>query len=194
MRIKKNKNPTKALVGIGEITPYSIKRAEDELVYFLVKPTNISVLSESSVAGKINALANVLKSMEELEILCLSSKENFDANKEYLKSRMEEEENPVVRKLLEQDLKSLDKMQIQMATAREFIFVLRLKNEKDSNIYAYLSNIEKSIKEQGFTVRRATKDDYMRILSVYFEQNVTSDFLQDYDGDKWIDDSSCHLR
>ena len=100
---------------------------------------------------------------------------------------MEEEENPVVRKLLEQDLKSLDKMQIQMATAREFIFVLRLKNEKDSNIYAYLSNIEKSIKEQGFTVRRATKADYMRILSVYFEQNVTSDFLQDYDGDMWID-------
>ena len=194
MRIKKGKNPTKALVGIGEITPYSIKRAEDELVYFLVKPTNISVLSESSVAGKINALANVLKSMEELEILCLSSKENFDANKEYLISRMEEEENPVVRKLLEQDLKSLDKMQIQMATAREFIFVLRLKNEKDSNIYAYLSNIEKSIKEQGFTVRRATKDDYMRILSVYFEQNVTSDFLQDYDGEKWIDDSSGHLR
>ena len=194
MRIMKNKNPTKALVGIGEITPYSIKRAEDELVYFLVKPTNISVLSESSVAGKINALANVLKSMEELEILCLSSKENFDANKEYLISRMEEEENPVVRKLLEQDLKSLDKMQIQMATAREFIFVLRLKIEKDSNIYAYLSNIEKSIKEQGFTVRRATKADYMRILSVYFEQNVTSDFLQDYDGEKWIDDSSCHLH
>ena len=194
MRIKKGKNPTKALVGIGEITPYSIKRAEDELVYFLVKPTNISVLSESSVAGKINALANVLKSMDELEILCLSSNENFDANKEYLKSRMEEEENPVVRKLLEQDLKSLDKMQIQMATAREFIFVLRLKNEKDSNIYAYLSNIEKSIKDQGFTVRRATKADYMRILSVYFEQNVTSDFLQDYDGEKWIDDSSGHLR
>lgn len=48
-------------------------------------------------------------------------------------------------------------------------------------------NIEKSIKEQGFTVRRATKADYMRILSVYFEQNVTSDFLQDYDGDMWID-------
>ena len=194
MRIKKGKNPTKDLIGVGEITPYSIKRAEDELVYFLVKPTNISVLSESSVAGKINALANVLKSMAELEILCLSSKENFDSNKEYLKSRMEEEENPVVRRLLEQDLKNLDKMQIQMATAREFIFVLRLKNEKDSNIYAYLSNIEKSIKEQGFTLRRATKADYMRILSVYFEQNVTSDFLQDYDGEKWIDDSSCHLR
>ena len=63
MRIKKGKNPTKDLIGIGEITPYSIKRAEDELVYFLVKPTNISVLSESSVAGKINALANVLKSI-----------------------------------------------------------------------------------------------------------------------------------
>ena len=134
------------------------------------------------------------KGITEIEMMCLNSRENFEDNKRYLKNRAEEETNPTVRKLLELDAGHLDRMQVQMATAREFIFVLRLKNEKDSNIYAYLSNIEKSIKEQGFTVKRATKADYMRILSVYFEQNVTSDFLQDYDGEKWIDNSNCHLR
>ncbi len=184
--MQKRIKPAKTLVGIEEITTYSVKRREDELVYFLVKPTNILVLSESSITGKINDLSNVIKSLGELEILCLSSKENFDGNKDYLKTRIEEEVNPVLRKLLTQDLLSLDKMQLEMATAREFIFLLRLKNKNDSDIYAYLSRIEKLIKDQGFIVRRATKADYMRILSVYFEQNVTSDSFDDFDGERFL--------
>lgn len=176
-----------ALISIDKITAYSVSRPEDELVYFLIKPINISVLSESSVANKIFCLTNVLKSLPEIEIMCLRSKENFDANREFLQSRIAEENNPVVRKLLEQDLLSLDQMQVQMATAREFMFVLRLKNEKDSDVYAYLSRIEKLIKDQGFTVKRANKADYMRILSVYFEQNVTSDSFEDFDGEQFAE-------
>ncbi|MEG1242834.1 MAG: hypothetical protein RSD32_07735 [Oscillospiraceae bacterium] len=183
--MRKKKNATKALVGIEKLTAYSIKRRDEELVFFLVKPINISVLSESTVAGKISALSNVLKSLPELEILCLSSKENFDGNKDYLKSRVREEDNPTLRGLLAQDLTALDKMQLEMATAREFICLLRLKNEKDSDVYAYLSRIEKLIRDRGFTVRRATKADYVRILSVYFEQNVTSDSFDDFDGESF---------
>lgn len=178
---KKNK-PTKALMGIKCLTAYSVKRADDELVYFLVKPINISVLSESSVAGKIAALAKALKSLGTLEIMCLSSKENYDGNKAFLKSRIAQEENPAVQKLLTQDLLGLDKMQLEMATSREFIFVLCLKDQKDSEIYAYVSQVKKLICAKGFTVRRATKADYMWILSVYCEQNVTSDGFDDFDG------------
>lgn len=183
---KKQKKRTKALLGFEEITPYSVKSTEDELVYFLIKPTNLSVLSESSVSGRIYALTNILKSMAEVEMMCLRSKENFDSNKAFLQARIAQEENPVVRKLLEQDLLGLDKMQVQMATAREFMLILHLKNEKDSDIYAYLSRIEKLIKDQGFSVKRATKADYMRILSVYFEQNVTSDSFEEWDGERFV--------
>lgn len=182
---KKQKKATKALIGIETVTSYSVKRQEDELVYFLIKPINISVLSEGSVAYKIQSLTNVLKSMEELELVCLRSKENFDTNKEFIQSRIAEEQNPVLRKLLELDAQNLDKMQVQMATAREFMLVIRLKGEKDSDVFPYLSRMEKSIKDQGFTVKRATKADYMRILSVYFEQNVTSDGFDDFDGERW---------
>ena len=189
-RKKKQKKATKALIGIETVTSYSVKRQEDELVYFLVKPINISVLSESSVAYKIQSLTNVLKSMGELELVCLRSKENFDSNKEFIQKRINEEENPILRKLLEQDAQNLDKMQVQMATAREFMLVVRLKSEKESELFPYLSRIEKSIKDQGFTVKRACKADYMRILSVYFEQNVTSDSFDDYDGERWINDTN----
>ncbi|WP_206458308.1 hypothetical protein [Anaerovorax sp. IOR16] len=183
---EKHKNSTKELMGITKITDYSLVTPYGELVYFIIHPTNISVLSESSVSSRIYALMTVLKGIAEIEMLCLNSKENFDDNKQYLKKRMEEEENPIIRKLLMQDSTNLDRMQVQMATAREFLIIIRLKNEKESDVFPYLSRIEKSLKDQGFTSRRADSADIKRILGVYFEQNVTTDRYEDFDGERWV--------
>lgn len=183
---EKNKNSTRELMKISEITDYSLVTPYGELVYFIIHPTNISVLSESSVSSRIYALMTVLKGIAEIEMLCLNSKENFDDNKEYLRKRMEEEENPIIRKLLMQDSTNLDRMQVQMATAREFLIIIRLKNEKESDVFPYLSRIEKSLKDQGFTARRGDNADIKRILGVYFEQNVTTDRYEDFDGERWI--------
>ena len=190
---EKQKQSTRELIGINEITDYSIKTAYGELVYFIIHPTNISVLSESTVSARIYALMTVLKGIAEIEMLCLNSKENFDENKQYLKKRMEEESNPVIRKLLQMDSTNLDRMQVQMATAREFLIIIRLnrgyeKGQKDntSDVSPYLSRIEKSLKDQGFTARRADNADIKRLLGVYYEQNVTTDKFEDYDGERWV--------
>ena len=190
---EKQKQSTRELIGINEITDYSIKTAYGELVYFIIHPTNISVLSESTVSARIYALMTVLKGIAEIEMLCLNSKENFDENKQYLKKRMEEESNPVIRKLLQMDSTNLDRMQVQMATAREFLIIIRLnrgdeKGQKDntSDVFPYLSRIEKSLKDQGFTARRADNADIKRLLGVYYEQNVTTEKFEDYDGERWV--------
>jgi len=187
------KQSTRELIGINEITDYSIKTAFGELVYFMIHPTNISVLSEASVSARIYALMTVLKGIAEIEMLCLNSKENFDENKQYLSKRIQEESNPVIRKLLQQDGTNLDRMQIQMATAREFLIIIRLKIEdgkaerdRSSDIFPYLSRIEKSLKDQGFTARRANNLDIKRLLGVYYEQNVTTEKYEDYDGERWV--------
>ncbi len=177
---------TQSLMNIEHITDYSLVTPYGELVYFIIHPTNISVLSESSVAARIYSLMNVMKGIAEIEILCLNSKENFDDNKAFLRERMEEESNPIIRKLLLQDSQNLDRMQVQMATAREFLIIIRLKNEKESDVFSYLSRIEKNLKDQGFTTRRADNADIKRILAVYFEQNVTSDRYEDFDGERWV--------
>ncbi len=182
---EKQKQSTRAIIGIEEITDYSIKTPVGELVYFIIRPTNISVLSDASVSARIYALMTVLKGIAEIEMLCLNSKENFDENKQYLNKRIEEESNPVIRKLLQQDSSNLDRMQIQMATAREFLIIIRLKNEKETDILPYLSRIEKSLKDQGFTARRADDADIKRLLGVYYEQNVTTEKYEDYDGERW---------
>ena len=190
---EKQKQSTRELISIDDLTDYSIKTAYGELVYFIIHPTNISVLSESTVSARIYALMTVLKGIAEIEMLCLNSKENFDENKQYLKRRMDAEPNPVIRKLLQMDSTNLDRMQVQMATAREFLIIIRLnkgegKEQKDkaSDVFPYLSRIEKSLKDQGFTARRADNADIKRLLGVYYEQNVTTEKYEDFDGERWV--------
>ena len=185
-RIAKEKQSTRQLLNISGITDYSLLTGHGELVFFAVKPTNINVLSDASVAARIYALMTVLKGMAELEMLCINSRENFEENKSYLKQRIESESIAPIRKLLEQDLSNLDRLQVQMATAREFLIVIRLKNEKEAEVLPYLSRIEKSLKDQGFTVRRADKESFKRLLGVYYEQNVTTEQYEDYDGERWV--------
>lgn len=183
---EEGKDSTKTLMDIQEITDYSLKTSFGELVYFIIHPTNISVLSDTSVSARIYALMTVLKGIAEIEMLCLNSKENFDDNKHYLNKRIEKENNPIIRNLLKQDSINLDRMQVQMATAREFLMIIRLKNEKESGINPYLSRIEKNLKDQGFSAKRADQMDIKRLLGVYYEQNVTTEKYEDFDGERWI--------
>ena len=175
----KQRASTRQLIGAKAVTDYSlVTYGQGELVYFIVKPSNISVLSEASIGARIYALMTVLKGVAEIEMLCLNSRESFENNKQFLKMRMEQEDNPVIRKLLEKDQNHLDRIQVQMATAREFLILIRLKDEKESEVFPYLSRIEKSLKEQGFSIKR--------LLAVYYEQNVTTEKFEDFDGERWI--------
>ncbi len=186
-KTEKQRKVTRQLIGTREVTDYSLETYRgDRLVYFMIKPTNISVLSEESISARIYALMTVLKGMAELEFLCLNSRESYEDNKRFLRSRMEQEDNTAVRKLLEQDILHLDRIQVQMATAREFLVIIRLKNEKDSEVFPYLSRIEKTLREQGFIAKRSGKEDIKRLLAVYFEQNVTTEKFEDFDGERWI--------
>lgn len=183
----KQKLSTRQFINTKAITDYSLLTYDHgELVYFIIKPTNISVLSEASIAARIYALMTVLKGMAEIEMLCLNSRENFEDNKRFLRNRIEQEDNPTVRKILEADLTFLDRIQVQMATAREFLIVIRLRDEKPNEVFPYLNRIEKTLREQGFSVKRAEKEDIKRILAVYFEQNVTTEKFEDFDGERWV--------
>ncbi len=184
---KKQRESTRALIGVREITDHSIiTDGHGELVVFIVKPSNISVLSEDSIRARIYALMTVLKGMAEIEMCCLNSRENFEENKRYLKQRLAAEQNYVIRKLLEADLTFLDQIQVQMATAREFLITVRLINQNEKEVFPYINRIEKTLREQGFSIKRADEDDLKRILAVYFEQNLTQETFENFDGERWV--------
>ena len=177
---------TRQLMGIDDFTDYGIATRMGNLVFFAIKPTIISVLPGSGVGARIYALLNVIKGQVEIEMLALNSKESFENNKDFYRQQANLEDLPAIRKLLEQDSAHLDRIQVLMASSREFYILVRLQGKKESDVFSYLSRIEKSIKDNGFTVRRATEQDLKRMLGVYFEQNVTTERFEDHDGERWI--------
>lgn len=177
---------TRQLMGIDDFTDYGIATRMGNLVFFAIKPTNISVLPGSGVGARIYALLNVIKGQAEIEMLALNSKESFENNKDFYRQQASLEDLPAIRKLLEQDSAHLDRIQVLMASSREFYILVRLQGKKESDVFSYLSRIEKSIKDNGFSVRRAAEQDLKRMLGVYFEQNVTTERFEDHDGERWI--------
>lgn len=180
----KKSRSTLRLIDARALTENSIQTyGHGSIIYFILKPVNIAVLSQSAIQLKVNALMNLIKGIEQMELVCLNSRESFEGNKSFLTARLEAELNPAVRRLLEKDLLFLDQIQVQTASAREFSLALRFQKEDD--ILPSISRIEKLLKEQGFFARLAVKDDLKRILSVYFAQNMTQAVFDDYDGQRW---------
>lgn len=182
----RQRQTTRQLIGIEEITGQSLRTGHGELVYFMIKPPNLSTHSPEAVGARIYALLTVLKGIDVVEMLALNSKESFEDNKRYYRQRAAAEELPVISRLLELDATSLDRLQVQMATAREFFVIVRLEGEKDAEIQPYLSRIQKSLEDQGFSSRLAASEDLKRTLGVYFEQNATTEKYEDFDGERWV--------
>jgi len=184
----RKRKSTRHLIGARNITDYSLETyTQGELVFFIVQPYNLAVLSVDNVNYRIHAMTTILKSISELEQCCMNSRESFEDNKAFLKSRIEVEESEAVRELCRKDIEFLDKIQLSMATAREFVLTLRFRKEKPAEIMTQINRIEKLLKEQGFDIHRAEKADIQRIMAVYFEQNVTNVTFDDVDGERWTE-------
>ena len=175
------------LMGIYGFTRYGLATTAGELLFFRVSPVNISVLSASNIDVKIHNLQTALTVMPDLEIVCTDSCECFDDNKSYLQERMDEEQNPKVRRILKKDMEMLDHVQAEMSTARQFLFILRCKGMKPEQIFQTANRTEKVISEQGFEVRRMKKADIKRFLAIYFGASMNGDQMPDVDGEQFYE-------
>lgn len=131
---KKKGRSVQELIGVKSFTKYGLATGKGELLFYQVSPTNISVLSYANIEIKIRHLMMVLSSIPDIEITCTDSSECFDDNKGYLSGRLETEQNPKVRKIIQKDVGFLDHIQMEMATARQFLFIARIKNQKEKQI------------------------------------------------------------
>ena len=180
------KQSTQELIGISHFSRNGLQtNSHGELVYFLVQPSNLSVLSESNIAQKIYHLMQLLKVHPDIEILCVDARESFEQNKLSLARRAEREKNLKVQYLLRKDMKYLDDIQLQMSTAREFMFCYRVSRSGNEQTLSELNRLEKAINNQGFDCKRAGKNDIKRFLSRYFG-HICDEEIDDVDGEKLI--------
>ncbi len=119
-------------------------------------------------------------------MLALNSKESFENNKDFYRQQANLEDLPAIRKLLEQD--SAHRSHPSAYGIQPGVLYSRsATGQKRSPMCSAISPAsKKSIRDNGFTVRRATEQDLKRMLGVYFEQNVTTERFEDHDGERWI--------
>lgn len=184
---RKKGRSVQEMIGVKTFTKYGLLTNKGELLFYTVAPTNISVLSYTNIEIKIRHLMMVLSSIPDIEITCSDSSECFDQNKSYLKERLDDEQNPKLRKILKKDVEFLDQIQVEMATARQFLFIARLKSQKDKQAFDTANRIEKTISEQGFEVKRMRKADIKRFLAIYFEASMNGEQMPDVDGEQFYE-------
>ena len=173
---------TRQLMGIDQLTEHGLKTAKGELVLFLLSPDNLSVLSADGVRNRVRTLTDLLRSVEAAELLALDSRESFQSNKNYYQTRLEQEAVPAIREMLRQNMAHLDDIQSTTASAREFALVHRI-DLKFNEDYSTLKQLEKRIKDCGFHVRMAEEQDVKRLLAVYYQQDVTTEHFDNFDGE-----------
>lgn len=182
----KNKNSVQRLIGLDHFTKYGVKTYRCELVFFNVEPTNISVLSRANVEVAIHHLTMLLSIVPDIELIALDSSECFDNNKLYIKKRLLLENNEAIRKLLRNDLDHLDEIQSEMSSARQFMFCLRSRHEKEEQLFGIINRVEKIIADHGFISNRMTKSELKKMLALYFSSASSGDSIEDIEGEKYV--------
>ena len=189
-KAERKRRSLQELFGLMDFGQYGLQTTWDEVVFFRVEPVNITVLSQANTESKINSLMLVLMQLPNLEICCLDVAECFDSNKHYLQQRIVEERNPKIKALLMKDLNWLDRAQIEISNARQFLFAVSFHKENAAQILQDINRIEKTIRDQGFEVQRMSKEELKRMLAVYFGTLRQAEQVADIDGLEYLADIS----
>ena len=180
----KQRQSTRQLMGIRKLLPHGVAIPGGSLVFFLIHPDNLSVLSAEGIRQRVTALSNLFRAEEQVEVLGLDSRESFQQNQVYYQTRLEEETTPKIRELLQKDISYLDEIQTTSASSREFVLVLRM--EEQAALDEGLRQKEKSLCDHGISVRLAEEQDVKRLLVSYYLHDADPESLEDVDGERVV--------
>lgn len=181
----KQRQSTRQLMGIRKLLPHGVAIPGGSLVFFLIHPDNLSVLSAEGIRQRVTALSNLFRAEEQVEVLVLDSRESFQQNQVYYQTRLEEETTPKIRELLQKDISYLDEIQTTSASSREFVLVLRME-EQAALDEGGLRQKEKSLCDHGISVRLAEEQDVKRLLVSYYLHDADPESLEDVDGERVV--------
>lgn len=159
----------------------------EKLGFLLITPVNLNVLSKVNIKSRITKLTTVLETLGTITFCCLNSAQSYDSNKHYLSKLKDQETNDTLRKLDEEDIRFFDRIQITMATSREFVAVFRFSaKESLEHVSEVLRTAYGVFKDNGMIVRQAEETDIKRLLAIYLEQNIFDTDYPDFDGERYV--------
>ena len=188
MPLFRSRKSTRKELNLKWITTYSLAGYDKHHeIYFEISPFNLGVLSDDAVRAKVFALMNVIRAIGQCELVCMNSRESFESNKYAYSERSLNEGNPIIKKLLQEDARMLDEIQLTTATARSFFICLRINEENGFQMIDYLGRIEKLLVGNGFTAKRLDRDGIKSMLNVYFTNDIKPDKIADMEGAEWYE-------
>ena len=180
----------KQKIGIISISDegYLIKEDGTKVVFFKIEPSNLAVLSPTNIRTKILNLASLAKSMGGMQIYALDDRENYSENRKYLRNRIDQETNPAVRYILEQEDLYVKSIEADASSARLFLLAFAIHPAQATKELNQLSHLRALAAQSNLTVQPLGKEDVKRMIAVYFHHDATSDSLPDLDGMNNYDD------
>lgn len=184
---KRRKNNIRQLIGAASVEDCCLSNFSGEKTAFLIiSPVNLNVLSPSIIQSLVDSLAKSVVEIGAAELLCVNSAQSYESNKHFLSQRILREQNETVKSIDRQDMEFLDDIQVRMATSREFSLILHFTSKEGlTQVASALEKARQVMTQNGFLVKAADKSMIKRMLSIYFEQNIYEEEMQDFDGERF---------
>lgn len=161
-----------------------VSYSDAKSAFLIISPVNLNVVSKSMKEALVGNLAKAVGQIGTVEFLCVNSAQDYETNKRFLHRRMALEQNDTLREIDRMDIEFLDDIQVQMATSREFLIVLRFQaRESIQQVTTVLEKARKIMSENGFDVQAAGKAQIKKVLAIYLEQNIYDGNMQNFDGE-----------
>ena len=139
-----------------------------------------------NIARKIELFSLILIHYPTIEIFCTDANECFDSNKIYVRELIRKERVESVREVLRGDDEFLDRMQTETATSRQFMLIYPLRGLKPEQVFSTITEIEKTVSDQGFEIRREEITGIQRMTGNYLRTALNGDAMPPVDGIQFL--------
>ena len=85
------------------------------------------------------------------------------------------------------DYDFLDEIQLEMSSARQFMFAIRFRREKPEQIFNIINRVDKTLSEHSFSAKKMSKPEIKRMLALYFGTSIAGDEIPDIEGENEFD-------
>ena len=157
-------------------------------VFFKVEPANLSVLSAINIRTKILNLASLAKIMGMMDMYALDDRENYGENRRFIRERIDEEDNPYVRRILEEDEKFIRTIEADSSSARLFLVAFYVPKALEQKFFNQLNHFKQLAAQSLLRLTQLNKSDVKKVIAVYFKHDTTTENFPDFDGMEYYDD------
>ena len=146
--------------------------------YIRLLPKNLNILTHIDKLDIIENLKNVMNSIgiRKFEFLIVDKTERLEDNKNFLNKLIKNNDDPLFKELLEDELDVFNIMTSNNNSSREFFVIVENDKENDEN----LRFLHQALNQKDFETEFCTKNDLKNMLQVYLERNFSNKIVDDF--------------